>query len=145
MLTWPQDIMPPTMPALQYRHEAPPRLVAEAPHPVVHTGGGYYLRLARTFPAPSFMPKLCVSSFTAHQSSINTGYRRMTGFLRSRGLRIQQSRIREAMRRVNPAGVHLRALELRTIHRQLFQVYGTLALWHIDGKHKLIRYHTLIN
>ena len=34
----------------------------------------------------------------------NTGYRRMTGFLMSRGLRIQQCRIREAMRRVNPAG-----------------------------------------
>ena len=136
--------MPATMPALQYRHEAPPRLVATAHDPVVHTGCGYYLRLARAFPAPSFMPKLCVLSFTAHQS-INTGYRRMTGFLRSRGLRIQQCRIREAMRGINPAGVHLRALELRTIHKQLYQVYGTLALWHIDGKHKLLRYHTLIN
>ena len=57
-----------TMPTLQYRHEAPPRLVAEAPHPVVHTGGWYNLRLASTFPAPSFTPKLCVLSFTAHQS-----------------------------------------------------------------------------
>ena len=75
----------------------------------------------------------------------NTGYRRMTGFLRSRGLRIQQCRIREGMRRVNPAGVLLRALELRTIHRRRYQVYGPLALWHIDGNHKLIRYHTLIN
>ena len=76
----------------------------------------------------------------------NTGYRRMTGFLRSRGLRIQQCRIREAMRRVNPAGVLLRALELRTIHRRQYQEYGPLALWHdIDGNHKLIRYHTLSN
>ena len=70
----------------------------------------------------------------------NTGYRRMTGFLRSRGLRIQKRRIREAMRRVNPAGVLLRALELRTIHRRRYQVPGPLALWHIDGNHKLIRY-----
>ena len=99
--------MPATMPALQFRHEAPPRprLVAEAPHLVVHTGGGYYPRLASTFPAPSFTPKLCVLSFTVHQCIFNTGYRRMTGFLRSRGLRIQQCRIREAMWRVNPAGV----------------------------------------
>ena len=52
-------IMPATMPALQYRHEAPPRLVAEAPHPVVHTGGGYYPRLASTFPAPLLRPS-CV-------------------------------------------------------------------------------------
>ena len=51
--------MPATMPALQYRHEAPPRLVAEAPHPVVHTGGGYYPRLASTFPAPRLHPS-CV-------------------------------------------------------------------------------------
>ena len=70
----------------------------------------------------------------------NTGYKRMTGFLQARGLRIQQSRIREAMRRVNPVGVLLRALELRTIHRRRYQVYGLLALWHIDGNHKLIRY-----
>ena len=60
--------MPATMPALQYRHEAPPRLVAEAPHPVVHTGGGYHPRLASTFPAPRLRPKLCVLSFIAHQS-----------------------------------------------------------------------------
>ena len=32
-----------------------------------------------------------------------TGYKRMTGFLRSRGVVVQQSRIREAMRRVNRA------------------------------------------
>ena len=69
----------------------------------------------------------------------NTGYWRMTGFLQSRGLRIQQSKIREAMRRVNPAGVLLRALEIRTIHRRRYQVYGPLALWPMDGNHKLIR------
>ena len=45
-------------------------------------------------------------------------------------------RIREAMRRVNPAGVLLRALELRTIRRRQYQVHGPLALWHIDGNHK---------
>ena len=69
----------------------------------------------------------------------NIGYRRMTGFLQARGLRIQQTKIRESMRRVNPAGVLLRALGLRTIHRRRYQVYGPLALWHIDGNHKLIR------
>ena len=38
----------------------------------------------------------------------NTGYKRMTGFLLSRNVRIQQQRIREAMRRVNPEGTLLR-------------------------------------
>ena len=33
----------------------------------------------------------------------------MTGFLRSRGLRVQQCRLREAMRMVNPAKTLLRA------------------------------------
>lgn len=63
----------------------------------------------------------------------------MTGFLQSRGLRFQQKRIREAMRRVYPAGVILRALEMRTIHRRKYRVPGPLALWHIDGNHKLVR------
>lgn len=69
-----------------------------------------------------------------------TGYKRMTGFLRSRGVVVQQSRIREAMRRVNPEGTMLRALQLHVTHRRSYQVSSPLALWHIDGNHKLIRY-----
>ena len=71
-----------------------------------------------------------------------TGYRRMTGFLLSRGFTIHQWRMREAMRRLNPAGVLLRALELRAVHRTRYQVYGPLALWHINGNHEFIRYLT---
>ena len=70
----------------------------------------------------------------------NCGYKRMTGLLLNAGHRIQQDRIRECMRRVNPEGVLLRALELRTVRRRRYQVCGPLALWHIDGNHKLIRY-----
>ena len=69
----------------------------------------------------------------------NTGYKRMTGFLLSRNIRIQQQRIREAMRRVDPEGTLLRALELSVIQRQTYQVRSPLALWHIDGNHKLVR------
>ena len=50
----------------------------------------------------------------------NIGYRRMTGFLRSRDLRIQQCRIREAMQRDNPARVLLRRT---TIRASLFWLY----------------------
>lgn len=67
------------------------------------------------------------------------GYRRMAGALVSRGIKVQQVRIREAMRRVNPEGVLLRALTIRTVNRRKYQVYGPLALWHVDGNHKLIR------
>ena len=65
-----------------------------------------------------------------------TGYKRMTGFLRF--LR-SQIRIREAIRRVNPAGIMLRALRPHVTHRRSYQVFSPLALWHIDGNHKLIR------
>ena len=70
----------------------------------------------------------------------NTGYKRMSGYLRTRGFRIQQKRIRESMRRVDPQGTLLRALEMNVIHRRVYSVPSPLALWHIDGNHKLIRY-----
>lgn len=70
----------------------------------------------------------------------NAGYKRMTGLLFARGIRLQQSRIRSTMQRVNPEGCLLRSLELNILHRRSYQVYGPLALWHFDGNHKLIRY-----
>ncbi len=75
------------------------------------------------------------------------GYRRMKGALMSRGIKVQQARIQEAMRRVNPEGVLLRALAINTVNRRKYQVYGPLALWHVDGNHKLIRQvlHILIS
>ena len=69
-----------------------------------------------------------------------TGYKRMTGFLKTRGIIVQQDRIREAMRRVNPEGTMMRALRLHVTHRRSYEVPCPLALWHIDGNHKLIRY-----
>ncbi|KAJ7370540.1 hypothetical protein OS493_031825 [Desmophyllum pertusum] len=44
----------------------------------------------------------------------NCGYRRMLGFLETRGLRVQEKRVRESMHRVDPEGVLLRTLELQT-------------------------------
>ena len=69
----------------------------------------------------------------------SSGYRMMDGYLRGRGLRIQQARLRSAMQRCDPHGVVLRWLG--QIHpRTSYSVYGPQALWHIDGNHKLIRY-----
>ena len=61
----------------------------------------------------------------------------MQGHLVSRGIRIQQWRIRESQRRVDPAGSIMR--RLRVIGRRRYHVNGPCALWHIDGNHKLIR------
>lgn len=70
----------------------------------------------------------------------NCGYRRMIGFLRARGINVQQIRVREAMKRSDPEGVLLRSLQLTPISRRVYNVISPLALWHLDGHHKLIRY-----
>ena len=67
----------------------------------------------------------------------NVGCKRMTGLLLGRGLRLQQ--VRESMRRVNPEGVLLRALELNILQRRCYQVRGPLSLWYIDLKRNLLR------
>ena len=66
------------------------------------------------------------------------GNRQMQGHLLSRGYRVQQQRVREAQRRVDPEGSLMR--RLRVVNRQQYQVPTPLSLWHIDGNHKLIRY-----
>ena len=65
------------------------------------------------------------------------GNRQMMGHLLAQGIRVQQHRIRESQRRVDPDGSVLR--RLTTINRRQYSVRGPLALWHIDGNHKLIR------
>ena len=70
----------------------------------------------------------------------NCGSKRMSGFLLARGIRVQQARLREAMRRTDPEGVLLRSLQLRIISRRKYSVECPLALWHMDGNQKLIRY-----
>ena len=43
----------------------------------------------------------------------NAGCKRVTGLLRARDVYMQQARIRQSMRRVDPEGILLRALELK--------------------------------
>ena len=68
-----------------------------------------------------------------------TGYKRMIGYLKVRNIIVQEKRLREALRRVDPEGVLLRSLQLKVISRRKYKVKGTNSLWHIDGNHKLIR------
>lgn len=65
------------------------------------------------------------------------GYRQMQGHLKPQGLRVQQARVRESQRIVDPGGCVMRRLS--SINRRVYRVNGPLALWHIDGNHKLIR------
>ena len=66
------------------------------------------------------------------------GNRQMQGHLLSRGYRIQQSRVRESQRRVDPDGAIIRRLHV--LNRREYSVPAPRSLYHIDGYHKLIRY-----
>ena len=66
------------------------------------------------------------------------GNRQMQGHLLSRGYRVQQTRIWEAQRRINPQGAIIR--RLRALNRREYSVPAPRSLYHIDGHHKLIRY-----
>lgn len=67
----------------------------------------------------------------------NAGYRRMQSQLTVRGINVSQMRVRASMQRTDPEGVAMRWLSLTP--RAVYRVSGPLALWHIDGNHKLIR------
>ena len=68
----------------------------------------------------------------------NCGYRLMEGHLRSLNIRVQQQRIRDSFHRIASESIAVRWNE--TIVRRAYCVSSPLALWHIDGNHKLIRY-----
>ena len=62
----------------------------------------------------------------------------MEGHLLAHGIRVQQQWVRESQQRVDPSGSVI--CRLRVINRRQYYVNGPGALWHIDGKHKLIGY-----
>ncbi len=53
-------------------------------------------------------------------------------------MKIQEYRVREAMRRVDPEGVITRQLRSVPVYRRKYNVKGPLSLWHMDGNHKII-------
>lgn len=73
----------------------------------------------------------------------NIGYSRLEGELRRRKILIPRARCRETLIRLDPVGVVVRLRSL--CYRRKYSVYGPLALWHVDGNHKLIRYTVLYN
>lgn len=68
-----------------------------------------------------------------------TGYKRMKGFLYSRGVKVTTLRCLRALRRVDPIGVEIRRGQNRAIVRRQYFVTYSMEIWHIDTHHKLIR------
>lgn len=65
------------------------------------------------------------------------------GFLRSCGLKIQRTRVRESMLRIDPVGLQRRLR--RILHRRSYSVPSPNSLWHLDGHHKLIRWGIIVH
>ena len=70
----------------------------------------------------------------------NTGVRRLKGYLLADGMKVTWERVRSALWRVDPEGVLNRSIQSSLVVRRTYCVPGTLALWHVDGHHKLIRW-----
>lgn len=74
-----------------------------------------------------------------HRQFPQSGYRQMLAILKSQGILVRERELRESLRRCDPLGSALRWFA--TIHRRSYNVSSPLALWHLDGNHKLIRYY----
>ncbi|XP_053380858.1 uncharacterized protein LOC123533407 isoform X3 [Mercenaria mercenaria] len=77
----------------------------------------------------------------------NVGYRTIQSLLLSKGLKIQEHKVRHALRECDPCGVLFCRVFLTSsrIQRRTYSVSGPQALWHIDGNHKLIRWRLVIH
>lgn len=66
-----------------------------------------------------------------------SGTKTVEGELRAQGIRVQRHRVRTSIKRVDPVGRRIRGIT--SIKRRVYNVRSPLALWHMDGNHKLIR------
>ena len=73
----------------------------------------------------------------------NIGYRMMRSVLAARGVYIQERRVRDSLRRVDPLGTTLRWAN--SVRRRSYRVPCPNALWHIDGYHALIRWKLVVH
>jgi hypothetical protein len=73
----------------------------------------------------------------------DSGFKYAQGFIRSKGHRVQETRLKDSLARVRPLATVLR--QAQAIHRRDYHVVRPNALWHIDGHHKLIQYGIVIH
>ena len=78
-----------------------------------------------------------------NQHGKTTGQSYITGYLRSKGLRVQRSRVRESMARLDPENAALRWGAVVT--RRTYLVPWPNSLWHLDGHHSLIRWGLVVH
>ena len=67
----------------------------------------------------------------------------IAGHLLSRGIHVQQSRLRASIHRVDPLGTEQR--RTTAIVRRTYSVGSPKEVWHYDGNHKLIRWRLVLH
>lgn len=73
----------------------------------------------------------------------NDGEVLLRGHLLRKGVRVRRESLRQAIHRVDSTGVSSRSLS--TIRRRVYSVPFPNFVWHIDGNHKLIRWHFVVH
>ena len=64
----------------------------------------------------------------------------MKGHLKGKNVNVTWGRVRSSLWRVDPVGILSRTTQATLIIRRKYCVSGSLAPWHVDGNHKLIRW-----
>lgn len=67
----------------------------------------------------------------------------LNGHLRAQNIIVQRRRLRDAVKRVDVAGVESRRVS--TIQRRVYFVPFPNYIWHVDGNHKLIRWKLVVH
>jgi len=78
-----------------------------------------------------------------NQHGKTTGQSYITGYLRSKGLRVQRSRVRQSMARRDPENAALRWGAVGT--QRTYLVPWPNSLWHLDGHHSVIRWGLVVH
>ena len=73
----------------------------------------------------------------------NMGLRLLHGHLSSMGIKVQRSRLRASVQRVDP--LQSIARWHQPISRRTYSVAGPNSLWHIDGHHSLVRWRFVVH
>ena len=76
-------------------------------------------------------------------TSPDCGSKLLAGYLRAIHINVQRSCVRESLTRVDALGIVAR--RCRTVHRRVYNVSRPLALWHVDGNHKLIHWRFVVH
>ena len=69
----------------------------------------------------------------------------MEGHLKANNVNVTWCRVRSSLWRVDPVGILSRTIQATLIIRRKYCVPGSLALWHVDVNHKLIRWGFVIH